>query len=82
MHASIVRIGNSKGIRIPKRILEQCRIEDEVDLVVKGRRIVLTPVMKKPREGWAEAAARMHASGDDGLLIPDVLDDDVHEEWG
>ncbi len=82
MHASIVRIGNSKGIRIPKRVLKQCRIKDEVNLTVKGRKIVLTPVARKPREGWAEAAAKMHDTGDDQLLIPDVLDEDVHEEWG
>ena len=81
MNVSIIRIGNSKGIRIPKKVLEQCRIEDKVELVVKGKKIVLTPVIRGPREGWEGAAARMHETGDDDLLLPDVLDEDVHEEW-
>lgn len=70
MNVRSVSIGNSKGIRIPKRVLDQCQIEDSVDLVVDGESIVLRPVKKKVREGWGEASKRMNQAGDDELLLP------------
>jgi antitoxin MazE len=81
MIAKVVRIGNSKGIRIPKPLLEQCEISESVNLQVEGNRIVLTPAKQRPRQGWEEAAKRMREAGDDELLIPDVLPDDPEVEW-
>jgi antitoxin MazE len=81
MKARLVPIGNSRGIRIPKTILQQCEMSDEVNLVVEGRQIVLTPTDQRPRKGWREAAARMAAAGDDKLLMPDVFDDDLSLAW-
>jgi antitoxin MazE len=81
MKLSVVRIGNSKGIRIPKPLLDQCQITEAVDLKIEGKRIVLTPVKSKPRQGWAAEAVRMHEAGDDALLIPDVFEEDVDVPW-
>jgi antitoxin MazE len=81
MIARLVPIGNSRGIRIPKAVLEQCEMTDAVELAVKGRQIIVSPVRNQPRKGWREAAARMSAAGDDDLLIPDVFEDDVDVEW-
>ena len=67
MKARLIPIGNSRGIRIPKAILEQCEMSDEVELVVEGRQIILSPTERQPRQGWREAAARMVAAGDDGF---------------
>jgi antitoxin MazE len=78
---SVVRIGNSQGIRIPRAVLKACQITGSVDLKVEGRRLILTPAGGGARRGWREAAERMTASGDDELLIPDVLEDDVAVEW-
>jgi antitoxin MazE len=80
MKAQLIQIGNSRGIRIPKAILLQCEISGEVDLAVKGRQIIVSPVPEQPRQGWREAAARMAAAGDDELLIPDIFDDDIEVE--
>lgn len=55
MRESVVSIGNSKGIRIPKAILKQCGIAGEVEISVEGRRIVLSPLSTMPRQGWREA---------------------------
>jgi antitoxin MazE len=55
MQVSVEKIGNSKGIRIPKKVLDQCHVEDTLELTLKNDEIVLTPVHRKPREGWAEA---------------------------
>jgi antitoxin MazE len=56
MKASVVRIGNSRGIRIPKPVLEQCGIEDEVEIEVEGDRLIIRPATV-PRAGWSEAFA-------------------------
>ena len=81
MNISITRIGNSRGIHIPQEILDQCQVEDVVDVKVEKNRIVLEPVKRKPREGWDRAAQQMHEAGEDALLIPDVFEDDVEVEW-
>jgi antitoxin MazE len=67
MRARIVKIGNSQGIRIPKIILEQSRLKDEVEIQVKDEQIVITP-LQKPRAGWDEAFREMSKRGDDKLL--------------
>jgi len=81
MQVSVVKIGNSRGIRIPKKILDQCQVEDTFELIVKDHNILLKPIHKIPREGWAEAAKRCHALDDDVLMIADVWEDDESWEW-
>lgn len=82
MRASIVRIGNSRGVRIPKTLLETCGIRDAVDLSVEEGRLILCPV-RRVREGWAEAAQTMAERGEDRLLAPDTLTafDEAEWEW-
>lgn len=82
MIVNVVRIGNSRGIRIPKPILEQCNMGSQLSLEVEDNRIVLKPIEDQPRKGWEEAFRRMHEEGDDRLLIDDDLDIDMDEwEW-
>ena len=80
MKARIVRIGNSRGIRIPKPLIEQTGLRDDVEIVVQGNTLVISPV-GRPREGWVEAFRAMAAQGDDELLDeaqPTLWDED---EW-
>jgi antitoxin MazE len=72
---SIVRIGNSRGLRLPKEILDRLGFSDKVEVVLGENSLTLYAV-KKPRDGWSETAKAMHEAGDDALMIPDVLDDD------
>ena len=82
MKAQVIRIGNSKGIRIPRAILELCRIQDTVDLNVKGTTIVIRPTRPHPRSGWEAAFKQMHQQGEDRLLIPESVDLDLGDwEW-
>ena len=81
MNVKVVRIGNSRGIRIPRNILDRCQIENRVDLAVKGKRIILTPVTEGPRRGWEEIARMMQERGDDALLLPDVFAEEEALEW-
>src|SRR5207237_6225922 len=80
VRASIVRIGNSRGLRIPKALLEQCGIGDAVDLTVEDGRLVVRP-LGTARTGWAEAAAEMAAHGDDQLLDPEIPTTFDDTEW-
>ena len=80
MQVSVVRIGNSRGIRLNKSILDHYQITDRVELIPQEGYLVIKPV-EQPRSGWAEAFQRMAAAGDDQLLIPDFFDDESLDEW-
>ncbi len=79
MEISIISIGNSKGIRLPKAILEQYHLTDKVEMILEKEYIVLKPV-KNPREGWSEAFKKYQENGTDELLIQDVFEDENFEE--
>ena len=80
MRTNVVRIGNSRGVRIPKSILAACGIEDAVDLTVADGKVVLAPA-PRVRQGWAEAAQEMAARGDDALLDPPTTTAFDEDEW-
>ena len=76
MEISVVRIGNSKGIRLAKTILEKYGIQDKVELILKEGYLILRPV-SKPREGWEASFKMMREQGDAELLIDDVFEDEI-----
>ena len=78
----IIRVGNSRGIRIPKLLLDQLDLGSEVTLVVQGDSLVIRPA-RRVRENWEEQCRTMHEHGDDRLLddVP-ASNWDSHEwEW-
>ena len=75
MNISVISIGNSKGIRFPKTLLEKYNIKDMVELVLKRDYIVLKPKTTS-RIGWEKSFKKMHANGDDKLLLTDVFEDE------
>jgi antitoxin MazE len=77
----IVRIGSSRGIRIPKALLDEANLPDEVELHAQPGRLVVQGV-RRPRSGWAAAAKRMHARGDDRPLDEATATKFDREEWG
>jgi antitoxin MazE len=80
MNISVIPIGNSKGIRLTKSLIEKYNITDTVELVLEKNYIILKP-KKEPRKGWEKTFKKMHDSGDDKLLINDVFQDENFEEW-
>lgn len=82
MRIPVVPIGNSKGIRIPKAILDQMNITEQVDLEVEENRILLSPVKENPRAGWEDAFRRMHEAKEDRLMLEEVAEpEDAEFEW-
>ena len=71
MLTKIVAIGNSRGIRIPKAMIEHCGFGEEVELQARRGALILRSV-KTPRAGWADAFGRMAAVGDDHLVHEDA----------
>ena len=65
--ARIVGIGNSSGIRVPKGLLEQAQLPEDVELQAEPGRLVVRAA-HRPRAGWAAAAKAMHVQGDDRLV--------------
>jgi len=67
MKASIIKIGNSHGIRIPKPIIAQCGFEKEVEFSVQNNALIIKS-LKSSRKDWSAAFKKMAAKGDDQLL--------------
>ncbi len=84
MKASIIRIGNSHGIRIPKPIIAQCGFEDEVEFSVHNNALIIKS-LKSSRKDWDVAFKKMAAEGDDQLLDPEISTptdwDESEWEW-
>jgi len=78
----LIKIGNSRGIRIPKYIVELLNLNEEIELVVDEEVKELHIRHKKvPRENWEQSFIQMHEKKDDELLIDDSLEGDFDDEW-
>lgn len=80
MELSIIKIGNSKGIRLSKSIIKQLGIKDRVELIVKNDQLIIKPI-SKVRDGWEDQFEQMAKLNDDQLLVPDIFDDETIEKW-
>lgn len=84
MKAALIRIGNSRGIRIPKVLVEQYQFNDEVELEPRHDHLVIRPVTLT-RDGWDDAFRKMGEHGHDALLdeeFPSATQWDATEwEW-
>ena len=68
LRARIVRVGNSRGIRIPKVVLDQLDIGPEVEMAVQSDRLVIRAA-RRTREGWSRRFSAMAAQQDDRLVL-------------
>ncbi len=77
MRARVIKIGNSQGLRIPKPILEQTGIMNDVEIEVEKNQIIIRPV-KNARDGWDDAFKVMGDKGDDEPIIDD---ENISQSW-
>lgn len=80
METSIIKIGNSKGLRLSKTILEKYNIKDKVELILEKGQIILKPI-PSPRKNWEKSFKQMTENEDDRMLMNDVFEDENLEEW-
>ncbi len=82
MKAQVIKIGNSKGIRIPKPLLEECQLSEDVELKIHPDGLLICPA-KTPRRHWNDAFKQMADDEQDELLVSDseVQTSFEKEEW-
>lgn len=80
LRSKIVKIGNSRGIRIPRAVLEQAGLTEEVEMTVEGGKLIIHSA-HQPRQSWEAVFAAMTGSGDDHLLEEPLLTKWDEEEW-
>lgn len=81
MRAELIRIGNSRGIRIPKPIIEQCGFGETVEVRVERNCLIVTPE-RRPRQGWGDAFRASGPAGTDELMLEGTDSNDFdREEW-
>ena len=82
METDLIRIGNSRGVRIPKAIIDQCGFGERIDMRVEEGRVILAR-RRKPREGWKEAlAAAKPSRASDELLLDGIPEQEFdRDEW-
>ena len=78
MKTKLIRIGNSKGVRIPKPLIEQSGLSEDIELILKDNEIVLRSA-NGPRKNWDQAFRKMAEHGDDQLIDEDLAE--VTNEW-
>ncbi len=85
VHTKLVRIGNSRGIRLPKTLVEQAGLSGELELEAHRKHLVVRSRRRRPREGWDEKFREMAARGDDRMLWPEAPPlsafDEADWEW-
>ncbi|MEO0686393.1 MAG: AbrB/MazE/SpoVT family DNA-binding domain-containing protein [Cyanobacteria bacterium J06649_11] len=80
MQVPIISIGNSKGLRLSKTILEKYNIRDKVEVILEKGYIIIKPITKT-RNNWEKAFQKMHELGDDQLLFEDVFEEENFDDW-
>jgi len=75
IHIQMIKIGNSRGVRLPKLLIEQMGFDNEVEIIVQRGQLILRPVTR-PRRGWDEQFLTMAKNGDDKLV-----DEPASTEW-
>lgn len=82
MITKVRRLGNSRGIIIPKPMLKLAGLEDTAEIALERGAIVLRKPRQTPRQGWAEASTRLAELGDDKLVWPEFGNrDDGDIRW-
>ena len=80
MKSSLIKIGNSKGVRISSNIIKECELNNEVEIKVVDKKIIIQAV-KEPRADWNESFQDMHKNSEDVLLIDNCNTFDKDWEW-
>ena len=75
-----IRVGNSRGLRIPKVLIDQLGLGGEVEIDVQSDRLVIQSASRR-REGWDKEFRKMAERGDDALLDPYQPTEWEKTEW-
>jgi len=80
IRSKVIKIGNSRGIRIPRTLLEQAGLTDDVEMMVEGNKLIIHSA-QLTRQGWDAQFAAMAEQGDDRLLDQTPATHWEADEW-
>ena len=80
MKIRLVQIGNSRGVRLPKPVIEEAGLDDEVELQVRDGAVIIR-ALRDPRSGWEDAAEELRSRSGDLLLDPPTPTRFDEEDW-
>jgi antitoxin MazE len=80
MRSNLIKIGNSKGVRITSNIIKECELGNEIEVMVVDKKLIIEAV-KEPRADWNKTFEKMHINKEDNLLIKNSNDFDKDWEW-
>ena len=80
VRSKVVKIGNSRGVRIPRSLLEQAGLTDEIEMIVQDDQLIIRSA-SRPRQGWDAHFTRMAEAGDDRLLEEITSTGWDEQEW-
>jgi antitoxin MazE len=82
MRTRLIRVGNSQGIVLPKKLLQQYHLAGEVDLRPTPEGLLITPIIQPARQGWEAQMQAALASGQEpeGELL-EGFTDSSEDEW-
>ena len=83
MHTRLIRVGNSQGIVLPKKLLQQYHLAGEVDLRPTPEGLLIAPIAPSARQGWDAQMQAALAAGQEpeGELLEGFTDNSLEEEW-
>jgi len=82
MHTRLIRVGNSQGIVLPKKLLQQYHLAGEVDLRPTPEGLLITPILQPARQGWeAQMQAALAAGQEPGGELLEGFTDSSEDEW-
>jgi len=80
MITQLIKVGNSRGVRIPKPLIQETGLTKEVTIRVEGESIIISPV-RSVRNGWGDAFNMMHENNDDILIDKNIRSNWDDQEW-
>ena len=80
MKSNLIKIGNSKGVRITSNIIKECELGNEIEIKVVDKKVIIEAI-KEPRLNWDTSFEKMHKNNEDILISKSSNDFDKDWEW-
>ena len=80
MRTKLIKIGNSKGVRITSNIIKECELGNEIEIKVLDKKVIIEAI-REPRSNWNNNFEKMHKNKEDVLINESSNDFDKDWEW-
>lgn len=80
MRSTLIQIGNSRGVRLPKSVIEEAELGSELDLQVVDGAVIIRSA-HTARQGWAAAAEACQRENEDDFSDWDATTNDFEGPW-